>query len=48
MTPKNWEQQVQELRDAVLAMAIALGATLPQTTEVIRTLNALVDTGPPV
>lgn len=40
------DQQLQELREAVLAMAIALGAALPQTRDVIRTLDALTDTYP--
>ncbi len=41
------EQQLHELRQAVIAMAIALGAGLPQTREVIRGLDALVDTATP-
>lgn len=40
------DQQLQELREAVLAMAIALGAALPKTPDVVRTLNALTDTYP--
>ena len=38
-TPK-----LHELRQAVLAMAISLGAALPNTREVISSLDALVDT----
>lgn len=40
------DQQLQELREAVLAIAIALGAALPDTPEVTRALNALTDTYP--
>lgn len=35
-------QQLQNLRTAVLAMAHALGAALPNTPEVVDSLNALV------
>lgn len=38
------DQQLQELRRAVLAMAHALGAALPNTRDVISSLDALVDT----
>ena len=38
------DQQLQELREAVLAMAIALGAALPMTPDVARTLSVIADT----
>lgn len=41
------EQQLYELRQAVIAMAVALGAALPQTRDVISSLDALVDTAVP-
>lgn len=41
---KTPDQQLAELRKAVLAMANALGAGLPGTREVISSLDALVDT----
>jgi hypothetical protein len=44
---KTQDEQLQELRAAVLEMAISLGAALPQTPEVVRTLNALADTWEP-
>ncbi|QFG10078.1 hypothetical protein SEA_IDENTITYCRISIS_59 [Mycobacterium phage IdentityCrisis] len=44
---KSVEEQLHDLRQAVLAMATALGAALPHTPEVRATLNALADTPPP-
>lgn len=41
------EQQLQELREAVVAMAIALGGALPATREFISKIDALVDTAAP-
>ena len=38
------DQQLQELREAVLAMAFALGAALPMTPDVARTLSEIADT----
>jgi hypothetical protein len=40
---KDLEQQVRELREAVVAMAIALGAALPPTPEVRRAFMALTE-----
>jgi hypothetical protein len=41
---KTTEQQLADLREAVLSMAIALGAALPQTPAVVSALNTLADT----
>jgi hypothetical protein len=41
---KTQDQQLAELRRAVLAIAVSLGAALPGTREVISSLEALVDT----
>jgi len=36
-------EQLKRLRDAIFAMVNALGAALPMTPEVVRTLDALVE-----
>lgn len=38
-------EQLQCLRDAVYAIVNSLGAALPRTPEVVRALNALVESG---
>ncbi len=46
-TTPSTAQQLHDVREAVLAMATALGAALPCTPDVIRTLTALAATVPP-
>lgn len=38
-------EQLQRLRNAIYAMVNALGAALPRTPEVVRALDALVESG---
>jgi predicted ThiF/HesA family dinucleotide-utilizing enzyme len=41
---KTQDQQLQELREAVVAIAVALDDALPATREFIQKIDALVDT----